>query len=221
MKLFIGNKNYSTWSMRAWLALRGSGVPFEEEMARLDGEGWKDKLIRISPTGNVPALVDDDVYIAESLAIVEYAADKYPEKALWPEDRKLRGRARAAACEMHAGFQTLRSKAPMNLRASYPGRVDRSSVETDVARIEQIWQEALDLSGGPFLFGQFSAADAFYAPVAARFETYAIDVSDTARQYMETLFVLPAFVEWKLAALEEPWIVPSDEIDVVQGLVAE
>lgn len=220
MKLLVGNRNYSTWSLRPWLVLRHFDLPFEDEVLMLSGEGWRETLAARSPTGKVPVLIDGDLVIPETLAIIEYLADKYPEKAIWPTERTDRALARAAASEMHAGFTGLRSNAPMNLRASHPGKVDPDTVRKDLHRIEQLWGELLARSGGPYLFGAFTAADAMFAPVATRLRTYALPASDTASAYIEAIYSLPAFQDWLSMALREPWIVDDDEIDVIQGRVA-
>jgi glutathione S-transferase len=136
MKLLIGNRNYSSWSLRPWLVLRHFDIPFEDEVLLLGGDGWRENLKRRSPTGKVPVLVDDDLVVPETLAIIEYAADLFPEKGIWPAERRDRALARAAASEMHAGFSTLRSHAPMNLRASHPGKVDLDAVRKDLHRVE-------------------------------------------------------------------------------------
>ncbi|HET8729462.1 MAG TPA: glutathione S-transferase, partial [Alphaproteobacteria bacterium] len=206
------------WSLRAWLVLRHFGIPFEEELALLSGEGWKQNLIARSPTGQVPVLIDGDLSIPETLAIIEYIAETYPEVGVWPVGSYDRALARAAAAEMHAGFGSLRAAAPMNLRASHPGRVDLDRVAGDLKRLEALWGGLLGRSGGPYLFGAFTAADAMYAPVATRIRTYDLPVSDTAARYVEAIYALPAFQEWLAEALKEPWIVDEDEIDVIQGL---
>lgn len=220
MKLIVANKNYSSWSMRAWLALRAAGIDFEEELALLNGPGWRERIRGLSPSGKVPILIDGDLVVPESLAIIEYAADKYPENGIWPADIGTRARARAVAAEMHAGFSALRSHAPMNIRAHFPGRIDHAQIDADVRRIETLWTQALEASGGPFLFGPFGGADAMYAPVCARFATYSIPVPADARTYMETVFAHPAYQEWRAAALAETWVVEDDEIDVVQARAA-
>ncbi|MBN9334110.1 glutathione S-transferase family protein [Devosia sp.] len=220
MKLLIGNRNYSSWSLRPWLVLRHFDLPFEDEVLMLSGEGWREALAARSPTGKVPVLIDDDIVVHETLAIIEYLADKYPEKQIWPADRRDRALARSAASEMHAGFTALRGAAPMNLRASHPGKVDLDAVRADLHRIEQLWGEFLARSGGPFLFGEFTAADAMFAPVATRIRTYALPTSDTASAYIEAIYGLPAFQNWLTQALREPWVVDDDEIDVIQGRVA-
>lgn len=220
MKLLIGNRNYSTWSLRPWLVLRHFGIAFEDEVLQLSGPGWRDVLAERSPTGKVPVLINGDLVIPETIAIIEYLAERYPDAAIWPSDARDRALARAAAAEMHGGFSALRSQAPMNLRASHPGKVDPDTVRKDLQRVEQLWGELLARSGGPFLFGAFSAADAMFAPLATRLRTYALPVSDTASAYVEAIYALPAFQDWLAMALKEPWIVDDDEIDVIQGRVA-
>jgi glutathione S-transferase len=217
MKLLIANKNYSSWSLRAWLTLRGFDIPFEEELLLLSGEGWKQKLQARSPTGQVPVLIDGDLAIPETLAIIEYVADRFPDKPIWPRDAKLRALARAASAEMHAGFTHLRSAAPMNLRASHPGRVALDAVAGDLQRLATVWSDLLDRSGGPYLGGGFSAVDAMFAPVATRIRVYDLPVPDFATRYIEAIYALPAFQEWLASARKESWIVEADEIDFIQG----
>ena len=219
MRLLIGNRNYSTWSLRPWLVLQHFGIPFDDEVLQLSGEGWRDVLAQRSPTGKVPVLIDGDLVVPETIAIIEYLADLYPDRAIWPSDRGQRALARAAAAEMHSAFNALRSHAPMNLRASHPGRVNVDTVVRDLHRLEALWGGLLQRSGGPFLFGEFTAADAMFAPVATRIRTYALPVSDTAAAYVEAIYGLPAFQDWLALALREPWIVDDDEIDVIQGRV--
>ena len=217
MKLLIANKNYSSWSLRAWLTLRAFDIPFEEEMLLLNGPGWKEAIEARSPTGQVPVLVDGELVIPETLAIIEYVAELFPDKAIWPGERRQRALARAASAEMHGGFSALRNAAPMNLRASHPGRVSVDDVADNLRRIERLWGGLLDASGGPYLFGDFSAVDAMFAPVATRIRTYLLPVSDTARGYVDSIYALQAFQEWLAAAVKEPWTVEQDEIDVIQG----
>ncbi|MFD2649530.1 glutathione S-transferase family protein [Devosia albogilva] len=219
MKLLIGNRNYSTWSLRPWLVLRHFEIPFTDEVLPLSGPGWRENLAERSPTGKVPVLIDGELVVPETIAIIEYLADRYPDKPIWPVDRADRARARAAAAEMHAGFSGLRTHAPMNLRASHPGKVDLDSVARDLKRLEALWGGMLERSGGPFLFGAFTAADAMYAPVATRIRTYDLPVTDRLAEYVEAIYGLPAFQEWLAEALKEPWIVDDDEIDVIQGRV--
>jgi glutathione S-transferase len=220
MKLLIGNRNYSTWSLRPWLVLRHFDIAFEDEVLQLSGTSWRENLQARSPTGKVPVLLDDELVVPETLAIIEYLADIFPNKPIWPADRKDRALARAAASEMHAGFTALRSHAPMNLRASHPGKVDLDAVRKDLHRVEELWGGLLSRSGGPYLLGDFSAADAMFAPLATRLRTYDLPVSDVAGRYVEAIYALPAFQAWLTLALQEPWVVDDDEIDVIQGRVA-
>lgn len=217
MKLLIGNRNYSSWSLRPWLVLRHFDIPFEDEVVQLQGDGFRDVLAQLSPSGRVPVLFDGVLTIVETIAIIEYLADRYPDKAIWPADIAQRALARSAAAEMHAGFTTLRSNAPMNLRASHPGKVSSDLVARDLHRLETLWGDLLARSGGPFLFGAFTAADAMFARVATRIRTYALPVSDGAAGYVEAIYGLPAFQAWLGMALHEPWIIDDDEIDVIQG----
>ncbi|MFD1252073.1 Dichloromethane dehalogenase [Devosia equisanguinis] len=220
MKILIGNRNYSSWSLRPWLVLRHFEIPFEDEVLMLSGSGWREALQRRSPTGKVPVLIDGELAVAETIAIIEYLAEKFPDRAIWPRDQGDRALARSAAAEMHAGFSTLRSRAPMNLRASHPGKVDLDAVAGDLHRVETLWGSLLEKSGGPYLFGAFSAADAMFAPVATRLRTYELPVSDRVAGYVEAIYALPAFQDWLAKALQEPWVVDDDEIDVIQGRVA-
>ena len=220
MKLLIGNRNYSTWSLRPWLVLAHFDIPFEDEVLMLSGEGWRETLAKRSPTGKVPVLIDGDLVVPETIAIIEYLADTFPDKAIWPADIRERAQARAASAEMHAGFAALRNHAPMNLRASHIGKVPVDSVARELHRLETLWGDLLAKSGGPFLFGDFTAADAMFAPLATRLRTYGLPVSDVVAGYVEAIYSLPAFQQWLGLALHEPWIVDDDEIDVIQGRVA-
>ena len=220
MKLIFANRNYSSWSLRAWLVLRHFNIPFDEDLVMLSGEGWREAIRRKSPSGKVPVLVDGDVVVPESLAIIEYLNDKYPAKGIWPSNRLERARARAAATEMHGGFSALRQAAPMNLRASHPGKIDIDTVAGELRRLEQIWGDLTDRSGGPYLFGSFGGADAMFAPMATRIRTYDLPVSDAAAEYVEAIYALPAFQEWLSLAIKEPWTVDDDEIDIIQARAA-
>jgi glutathione S-transferase len=220
--LIIGNKNYSSWSLRPWMAMKVAGIPFEEKVIPLYEPGSREQILQYSPAGKVPVLIDGDAAIWESLAILEYLADKFPTAHLWPADPKARGVARAVASEMHAGFQALRRACTMNLWLPPKPRPQSEEVMADVARIESLWSEcrARFGSGGPFLFGTFGAADAMYAPVVARFHTYGIPVGATARAYMDAVMALPAWAEWRAAALQEPWVMQHNEPDwpLVRGV---
>jgi glutathione S-transferase len=211
--LVIANKLYSSWSLRPWLLLKQLGVTFDEIVIPLDLPNTKAEILKHSPAGKVPILIDGEVRVWESIAIMEYAADAYGVP-VWPEDRAARAMARSVAAEMHAGFQGLRSQCPMNLGKRFAQRDRGEAVARDVARFEQIVREARERfgRGGPFLFGPFSAADAMYAPVVTRLDTYSVPVSAQTRAYMGAVLALPAFREWLGAALKEPWVVPDDEV---------
>jgi glutathione S-transferase len=217
VKLIFANRNYSSWSLRAWLVLKHFGIPFDEDLVQLSGEGWQQALRKKSPSGRVPVLIDGEAVVPETIAILEYLHDKYPAKGIWPSDRLRRAQARSVSAEMHGGFVALRDAAPMNLRASHPGKVDADLVARDLRRIEEIWGDLTSESGGPFLFGKFSGADAMFAPVATRIRTYALPVSDVAMEYVEAIYSLPAFQEWLAEAIKEPWIVEDDEIDIMHA----
>ena len=217
-RLVIANKRYSSWSLRPWLLMTHFGIAFEETKILLDQPGTRAEILRFSPSGRVPCLVEGDVSVWETLAIVEHLAETYPNLAIWPRERAARAMARAISSEMHAGFTSLRSACPMNLRRNFPWR-DWGGVAAaaDVARIEALIGEARARfgAGGPFLFGAFSAADAMYAPVAVRLAGYSWPVGDVTRAWIEAVLALPAFAAWKAGADTETEIVPSDEIDFV------
>lgn len=212
LKLYIGNKNYSSWSMRPWVLLTQSGIPFEEVMVRFDSfdsdSTFKKTLTGLSPTAKVPLLLDGDLAVWDTLAIAEYLAERYPDRALWPTDRAARARARSICAEMHSGFTALRSACPMNIEASLPevGALawrDKPGVRADVARLVQMWSELLTQHGGPMLFGQFSIADAYYAPVCMRLKTYALPVPQNISDYVARVSALPAVQAWITQALAE------------------
>jgi glutathione S-transferase len=215
LKLIIGNKNYSSWSLRPWIAMKVAGIAFEEEVISLSATDFKARVGKVSGTGKVPALVDGDVRVWESLAILEYLAEKYPRARLWPSDPAPRALARAIAAEMHAGFSPLRRHLPMNMWRPVMPRQLTPEVKANVRRIEEIWIDCRTRygTGGPFLFGPFGAADAMYAPVVARLHTYAVEVAEAARAYMDAVMALPAWGEWCAAALVEPWVLAEDEVD--------
>jgi len=217
MKLLLGNKNYSSWSLRPWLILKHFDIEFEEEMLLLNGENWKQKILDRTPFGFVPVLEDGGLVIGETLAIIEYLAEKFPQKAIWPIDQNERAMARVAASKMHAGFNALRNAAPMNLRASYPGRISQLEISHDMEVLEALLGSHLENSSGDFLFGKFCAADAMFAPVAVRIKTYEIPVSSQLKDYFAAIFALKAFGAWHRDALKESWIVEEDEIDFVQA----
>ena len=212
LKLYIGNKNYSSWSMRPWVLLTQAGIPFEEVMARFDSfapdSGFKKVIGPVSPVGKVPALVDADLAVWDTLAIAEYLAEKFPDKQLWPADAKARARARSICAEMHSGFAALRSACPMNIEASLPeiGQLawrDKPAVRADVARLVAMWSELLAQHGGPMLFGTFSVADAYFAPVVMRLKTYALPVPEAIAAYMARVCALPGVQAWVEGALAE------------------
>lgn len=220
LHLVIGNKNYSSWSFRPWFAMKVAGIAFEETVISLEAEDFKTRVMAVSGAGKVPVLIDGEIRVWESLAILEYLAEKFPAAALWPKDAAARARARAVAAEMHAGFVSLRRLLPMNVWRPVKVRALDDGSKTDVARIEAIWRDCHARYGaaGPFLFGAFSAADAMYAPVVWRLHTYAVEASDTARAYMRAMMALPAWGEWRDAARREPWVLPHDEVDWPQVL---
>lgn len=211
----VANKLYSSWSLRPWLLLRALGIPFDEVVVPLGQPDTGSRIRRYSPAGKVPVLVDGEITVWDSLAIVEYAAERWPEAGVWPADRAARALARSISAEMHSGFQALRSACPMNLGRRFATRDRGQPVARDAARVQEIWADARARfgRGGPFLFGAFSAADAMYAPVVLRFEGYSIAVTPEARAYMEAILALPAYAEWREAALAEPWTLAEDEVD--------
>ncbi len=215
MKLVIGNKNYSSWSLRGWLAAKASGLPFEEILIDLDGPDTARRIAEHSPSGRVPALIDGDRVVWDSLAIGEYLAEKAPAAGLWPADPAARAFGRSITAEMHSGFGALRNHLPMNIRRAPAPRPEDAAVAADVARISAIWREARGRFGteGAFLLGRFSLADAAYAPVASRFVTYRVPLGDTEQAYVDAIFSHPAMREWVEAARAETWVVAADEVD--------
>jgi glutathione S-transferase len=219
LQLVIGNKNYSSWSMRPWVLMKGLGLPFDEIRLSFNagtGDAYAAVVRPYSPAGRVPVLIDDGYAVWDSLAITEYLHEKFPAAGVWPDERKLRARARSVCAEMHAGFSALRSACPMNVEAALPeagARVwaEQPALRQDVARIESIWAAALAASGGPFLFGAFGAADAYYAPVASRLRTYALPVSEATRRYGDRLLAAPGPASWIADALAEHEFVVDEE----------
>ena len=211
MKLFIGNKNYSSWSFRPWLGMKVQNTVFDEVLVPFEDEIGNPKFREFSPTGKVPCLVDGDLTVWESLAILEYAADRFPEKPYWPTDMGARATARAVAHEMHGGFSALRNECPMNMRREHREIEVSDQVRKDVSRIETLWDQCLQKSGGPFLFGEFCNADAMYAPVVNRLEIYCLSSADCVDRYSGAMKALPAWQEWDVAGRAEPWVVESDE----------
>ena len=215
LKLVIGNKNYSSWSMRPWLALRANNIPFEETFIPLytNVQADKEKILSFSRSGKVPALIDGDVTVWDSLAIIEYLAEKFPETRLWPEDRAARAHARSISAEMHSGFMPLRNECGMNLHRPIRAVALSDDARANVARIQDIWAECHRryCKQGPFLFGAFSGADAMYGPVVHRFRTYAIPVKPDAQHYVDAMLSLPAFQEWTRDGLAETLLIERFE----------
>ena len=212
LTLYVGNKNYSSWSMRPWMAMTAAGIAFEDVVIPFDFAAGNPDIRAISPTGKVPLLRHGDLLVWESLAIIEYVAELFPDAGIWPADRQARARARSYSMEMLSGFRALRGACPMNIRRERRALQVDADVRADVVRIEQIWKEALAHSGGPFLFGSFSAADAMYAPVVNRFDVYDLVADQETLGYMQRVKAHFAFRKWEEAARAEPWVVPDDEV---------
>ena len=215
LKLAIGNKNYSSWSMWPWLALRANDIPFAETLIPLytDDPADKARIVSFSRAGKVPVLVDGDITVWDSLAIIEYLAERFPEKKLWPDDVAARAHARAISAEMHSGFMALRNECGMNLHRPVRAVPLSADAKANIARVQEIWQDCRDRYGatGPFLFGRFGAADAMFAPVVHRFRTYAIEVTPKTQAYMDTMMAMPAFQEWTRDALAETRVIDKFE----------
>jgi glutathione S-transferase len=206
--IVIGSKNFSSWSLRGWLALRQTGAPYDEVLVSFGDPDWREQVKRHSPSGRVPYLRDGEIGIWDSLAITEYLAEKFPGAGLWPADPQARAFARSAVAEMHSGFQALRSAMPMDLQANAPGKGHTAEALSDAARIQQIWRECRTRFGrsGPFLFGAFSAADCFYAPVTFRFSSYGVRMDAMAQAYVTAVAAHPPVHEWREAGLREPHV---------------
>ena len=207
LKLVIGNKNYSSWSMRPWLLMTQAGIVFEEIQVWLGETDTAATIARYSPSGTVPVLIDQagprEITVWDSLAICEYLAEKFPAKQLWPADAARRAQARAVSAEMHSGFTALRTNMPMNIRNRYPGKGMTAEVAADVTRTQALWSTCLDASGGPYLFGEFGIADAMFAPVVFRLQTYAVSVTGKAAVYARQMLAAPALMQLaRLAAAE-------------------
>ena len=215
LTLVFGNKNYSSWSLRPWIAMKATGIAFEEVLVPLHGADFHERIARHSPAGKVPILIDGDIRVWESLAILEYLAEKFPAAGLWPADAAARAHARVIASEMHAGFQPLRRECPMNVWRPVKRRDLSPEAVANVRRIDAMWSECRSRFGqsGPFLFGKFSAADAMYAPVVSRLVTYDVPVSAAVTSYMDAIQALPAWIAWRDAALRETWVLEHDEVD--------
>ena len=213
MRLVIGNKLYSSWSMRPWILMRAFDISFDEEVIPLRQDNTKARILAHSAAGKVPVLVDGDVTVWDSLSIFEYLADKFPDRAIWPTNAEARAYARSASAEMHAGFTNLRNTCPVNLAKRFAPRDRGDDIRAETARVEALWRELRGRfgNGGPFLFGAFCAADAMYAPVVTRFDTYQIPVGDDTRSYMDAVLAHKSFVQWREEGLAEPWEITTYE----------
>jgi glutathione S-transferase len=211
--IYIGNKNYSSWSLRGWLMLKQSGAKFDEVVVPLRETNTRTTILRHSPSGRVPALQHGDFVVWESLAIGEYLADRFPETGLWPAEAEARAIARAVSAEMHAGFSALRSHLPMNIRSSFAGRGVTPEAQADINRVTALWRDCRKRFGadGKFLFGHPTIADAMYAPVVSRFRTYRIELEEEAQRYAEAVWALPSLQEWATAAGNEPMVIEEFE----------
>ena len=208
LKLVIGSKNFSSWSLRAWLALEHTGAPYEEIFVSFGDPDWREQIKRHSPSGKVPYLIDGALGIWDSLAIVETLAEKFPAARLWPSDSAARAFARSVVAEMHSGFGALRENMGMDLQASAPGKGHTPAALADAARVQEIWREcrARHGAGGPYLLGALSAADCFYAPVVFRFLSYGVPLDSNAKAYCDALLAHPSVAKWREAALREPHV---------------
>lgn len=216
LTLYIGNKNYSSWSFRPWLAMKAANIAFEEVLIPIyTGAADKQRILDVSPAGKVPVLTDGGVTVWDSSAIIEYVAEKFPQAQLWPRDPAARAHARAISAEMHGGFGALRRECGMNIHRPVRAKALSDEAQENIARVQAIWTDCRKRYGqaGPFLFGSFSAADAMYAPVVHRFRTYAIAVSLPVKQYMESMLAYPAFAEWTAQALAETLVIERFETD--------
>jgi glutathione S-transferase len=212
--LVLGNKAYSSWSLRPYLALKTAGIAFDEKVIRLYEPESKPEILKFSPAGKVPVLLDDDTAVWESLAICEYAAERYPDAQLWPAEPHPRAHARTISAEMHAGFPALRRAMPFNVRRTPRPIATDGDTDADIARIAQLWRDARGRFGeaGPFLFGRFSVADAMYAPVAGRFRQYAVDLDPVCAAYVAAIHALPSMQQWMSDGAQEPWVVERFEL---------
>ena len=213
LTLVIGNKNYSSWSMRPWVLMKQLGIPFEEKMLRFHSSEWDAEIQRWSPSRLVPVLWRGDQTVWDTLAIAEALHEWFPEKSVWPKDPLARAFARCASAEMHSGYRDLRSSMPMNIRSSHPGKGMTPAVQANVDRIEKLWNEARSRfgAGGPFLFGSFCAADAMFAPVTSRFRTYAVNLSPESQRYCDAVLAAPGVRAWVDGAMKEKEFVQDDE----------
>jgi glutathione S-transferase len=211
LKLVVGNKNYSSWSMRPWLAMKAAGVDFADEVIPFDFENGNPAIKAVSETGRVPLLIHGDFKVWESLAIIEYVAELFPGKPVWPADRRDRALARAYSMEMATGFRGIRNACPMNLRRPKKAMPVTPDMRSDIDRIETIWHSSVRKSGGPYLFGAFSAVDAMFAPVVNRFEAYMLSDHPETQAYIAAVKSHPAWLAWAADAAQESWIVAEDE----------
>ncbi len=213
LKLVIGNKNYSSWSMRPWVVMRAFGIPFQEVRIPLAQPDTSARIAQYSSAGRVPVLIAGDHHVWDSLAICEYLAEQFPDLHLWPQDTAARAAARSICAEMHSGFSGLRSGMPMNIRASLPGRGRTPDAQADIGRICEIWESCLsDFGHHDFLFGDFSIADAYFAPVVMRFRTYDVFLAPALQAYMQRVLQHPAVVQWMGEAQTEQEVIPKFEL---------
>lgn len=212
--LIIGNKNYSSWSLRPWILMKYFKIPFEELLVPLYEGNYKSELVKYAPNEKVPILIDGDVKVWESLSICEYVAERFPNERMWPQKIEHRAWARSVAQEMHAGFSHLRKHMPMNIRGTFPGKGRSHEVGLDIHRVLQIWESCRRQfkNDGPFLFGHFTIADAMFVPVVTRFRTYGVKTVSYSNEYYDTILDLPSFKEWEAAAGREAWVIKSSEI---------
>ena len=214
LTIYLGNRNYASWSLRAWLALKATGAPFEEVVIPLFQPGSKETLLKYSPSGKVPALHDGETVVWDSLAICGYLTEKFPTAGLWPDDPRAKAVARSISAEMHSSFPALRGQFPMNIRSSFPGREVTPEAQADINRVMAIWRRCRNNFGegnGDFLFGRFTIADAMYAPVVTRFRTYKFDLEREADSYCDVIMAMPAMQEWAAAARNEPMVIDHYE----------
>jgi len=214
MKLVIGNKNYSSWSLRPWIAMKQIGLTFGESLIPMAMPGTRAEMLKYAPTGLVPVLIDGEALVFETIAILEYLNDKFPEARLWPKDLAARAHARSIAAEMHGGVAALRRDCPMNIRRPVRKHIVSPEAAKQAERIDALWSDARARfgQGGPFLFGHFTNADAMYAPVINRIHTYDLPRSQTAQAYMDAMMELPAWKEWEAASRAESWVIASSEV---------
>jgi glutathione S-transferase len=213
LTLVIGNKNYSSWSMRPWVLMKQLGIPFEEKKLRFHSSEWDAEIERWSPSRLVPVLWNGDQVVWDTLAIAEALHELFPDKGVWPKDAGARAFARSASAEMHSGYRDLRGAMPMNIRSSHPGKGMNPAVQANIDRIEELWKEARTRfgSGGPFLFGAFCAADAMFAPVTTRFRTYGVRLSTESQRYCDAVLAAPGVRAWVDDAMKEKEFVADDE----------